>query len=139
MLTPDMKQALQQAELFPLATATKDGIPNVVPVKFVRVASDDRLWITDNYFNKTLANLRENPVAALYVYSTEPKLCVQIKGTVEVHTEGKDYEAMKAQVRQQKPDYPAKSLVVLQITGIFQCLPAAVPGQRLWPLDDPNI
>ena len=138
MLTPEIKQALQRTELFPLATATQDGVPNVVPVKYVWVAADDRLWITDNYFHKTLANLRENPVAALYVYSAEPKLCVQIKGTIEVHTDGEDYETMKAQVRQQKPDLPAKSLAVLRITGIYQCLPAAGPGQRLWPVDDAN-
>lgn len=133
MLTPDIQLALQRAELFPLATASRSGTPNVVPVKYVRAAGPDRLWITDNYLGKTLANLRENPEAALYVWSTEPKLCVQIKGTVTIHIEGDDYESMKAQVRAGKPELPAKSLVVLRIREIFQCLPGAEPGKRLWP------
>jgi hypothetical protein len=91
--------ALNRADLLPFATATPEGIPNVVPVKYVWVAAPDRLWIADNYFDKTLANLRANPQAALYVWSADPKLCVQIKGDIRIHTEGVDYETMRARAR----------------------------------------
>ncbi|MFM8444105.1 MAG: pyridoxamine 5'-phosphate oxidase family protein [Methylococcus sp.] len=133
MLTPPMQAAIERAELLPLATASLTGIPNVVPVKFVWVAAPDTLWIADNYLDKTLANLRENPRAALYVWSADPKLCVQIKGDIAIHTEGRDYETMKAQARAEKPDLPARSLVVLHIREIYQCLPGDGPGRRLWP------
>lgn len=133
MLTPEIKSAIERAELIPLATATSDGVPNVVPVKYVQIVADDCLWITDNYFRKTLANLRENLRAAFYVWSAEPKLCVQVKGTVEIHTEGADYERMKAEVRQIKPDLPAKALVVFRVAEIYECLPTADPGHRIWP------
>jgi predicted pyridoxine 5'-phosphate oxidase superfamily flavin-nucleotide-binding protein len=128
MLTQEMKDAIARTELFPLASSSRTGIPNVVPVKWLHVAADDVLWITDNFLHKTLANLLENPEAALYVWSPEPKLCVQIKGSVEVRTEGAEYEAMKARVRRQKPDLPAKSLVVLRIREIHDCLPG--PASR---------
>lgn len=88
MLTPEMKSAIERAELLPLSTASREGLPNVVPVKYVEVVADDELWITDNFLRKTLANLRENPRAAFYVWSAEPKLCFQVKGTVEIHGEG---------------------------------------------------
>jgi len=135
MLTSAMQDAIRRAELFPLATASASGIPNVVPVKFVWVAAPDTLWIADNYFDKTLANLRANPQAALYVWSADPKLCVQIKGDIAIHTEGEDYETMKARARAEKPDAPARSLVVLHIREIYQCLPGDGPGRRLWPED----
>ena len=93
MLTAEIQDAIRRAELLPFATATPDGIPNVVPVKYVWVAASDTLWIADNYFDKTLANLRANPQAALYVWSADPKLCVQIKGDITLHNEGTDYEA----------------------------------------------
>jgi predicted pyridoxine 5'-phosphate oxidase superfamily flavin-nucleotide-binding protein len=63
----EMKDALERAGLIPFATASRTGIPDVVPVKYVRAAADDVLWITDNYLRKTLANLGENPQAAFYV------------------------------------------------------------------------
>lgn len=138
MLSPQMQAIIARTELFPLATATLSGIPNVVPVKYVWVAAPDTLWIVDNYLDKTLANLRANPQAALYVWSAEPKLCVQIKGDITIHTEGEPYETMKARARAGKPDLPARSLVVLRIREIYQCLPGDGPGRRLWPEGEPE-
>ncbi|MGH8657267.1 MAG: hypothetical protein ACREV4_01920 [Gammaproteobacteria bacterium] len=44
-------------ELFPFATASLGGLANVVPVEFLYIATDDTLWITDNYFSsKRVAN-----------------------------------------------------------------------------------
>jgi predicted pyridoxine 5'-phosphate oxidase superfamily flavin-nucleotide-binding protein len=133
MLTREMKDAIERADLFPVATASNTGVPNVVPVKYLHVAADDLIWITDNYLRKTLANLRENPQVAIYVWSSEPKMCFQIKGTVEIETQGADYERMKALVRQKKADLPARSLVVMHISEIYECLPGENAGKRLSP------
>jgi predicted pyridoxine 5'-phosphate oxidase superfamily flavin-nucleotide-binding protein len=133
MLTSEMKYAIERAELFPVATASNTGIPNVVPVKCLHVAADDLLWITDNYLHKTLTNLRENPQAAIYVWSSEPRMCFQIKGTVEIKTEGEEYERMKMLIRQKNADLPARSLVAMRITEIYECLPGENAGKKLWP------
>ena len=45
--------------------ASKDGLPNVVPIGAVKFLDDETLLISDHYFGKTLANLRENPRIAL--------------------------------------------------------------------------
>jgi predicted pyridoxine 5'-phosphate oxidase superfamily flavin-nucleotide-binding protein len=60
-------------------------------------------------------------------------MCFQIKGTVEIKTEGAEYEQMKALVWQKKADLPARSLVALRISEIYECLPGADAGKRLWP------
>lgn len=39
----------------PIRDSLVGRAPNVVPIKFLYVAADDTLWITDNYLNKTLA------------------------------------------------------------------------------------
>ena len=133
MLTSEIKEAIARAELFPFATASAAGIPNVVPIKYLHVAGDDALWITDNYMQKSLANLRENPQAAIYVWSPEPKLCVQLKGDAEIRTEGEEYEQMKALVRRVKADLPARSLVIVRVREIYQCLPGTDVGRKIWP------
>jgi len=133
MLTSEMKDAIKRAELFPMATASNSGMPNVVPVKSLHVAADNLIWITDNYMHKTLVNLRENPQVAIYVWSSEPKLCFQIKGTVEIKTEGEEYERMKSLVRQKNADLPARSLIEMHISEIYDCLPGENAGRKLWP------
>ena len=126
-------KALRASELVPLATASSRGIPNVIPIKFVIVESQEVLWLVDNFLNKTLDNIQCNPHAAIYVYSSEDNLCVQIKGTIEIQTSGPDFERMRDIVHATRPDLPAKSLVVMRITDQFQCMPGPDAGIRIEP------
>ena len=123
VLTDEMQDIITNSELFSLATASSTGVPNVVPVKFLRVVDETTIWITDNYFEKTLSNLQENPQVAFYIWSSDIKKSFQIQGTVEILQSGSDYENMKAMVREKKSTLPAKSLVVMNITDIFDCMP----------------
>ncbi|HNB03230.1 MAG TPA: pyridoxamine 5'-phosphate oxidase family protein, partial [Methanoregulaceae archaeon] len=101
------------------------------PIAFVMVVSDDTIWLADNYMNKTLANVKENPHIALYVWEPESRKCFQVKGKVQVKTSGPDYETMKEKVKAKKQEYPAKSLLVMKVTDVFTCLPGAEAGKKL--------
>ena len=68
MLNAEMKETFSKVKLFPVATASKAGVPNVAPIAFVQLKSDDTIWLADNFMNKTLANLKENPKCAIYIY-----------------------------------------------------------------------
>ena len=130
-LNAEMKETFSKIKLFPVATSSKSGVPNVAPIAFVMLVSDDTIWLADNYMNKTLANVKENPHIALYLWEPDSKQCYQIKGKVEVKTSGPDYEKMKAMVKAKKDTYPAKSLLVMKITDVFSCVPGAEPGKKL--------
>jgi len=60
VLNDEIKDAIEKNLVF-LATSSKDGIPNVVPVGFARPIDDETILIADNYLNKTRKNLDENP------------------------------------------------------------------------------
>jgi len=64
-----MKEVFGQQKVFAAATASKNGIPNVAPVATVQLVADDTIWIGDNYMVKTLANVKENPHLALYIWA----------------------------------------------------------------------
>ncbi len=130
-LTPEMKETFSKIKLFPVATASKKGVPNVAPIAFVKMVDDETLWLADNFMHKTLANVKENPHMAIYIYDSEGKKCYQIKGTVDVRTAGPDYEKMKKMVHEKKPDLPAKSLLVVKITEVFECNPGPHAGKKL--------
>ena len=48
-------------KVVPVATASKDGLPNVVPMTFVKALDDSAVLIADNYMDKGARNLEENP------------------------------------------------------------------------------
>jgi len=130
-LTPEMKESFQKMKIFPLATAAQDGTPNVVPIGFCQLVADDTIWIVDNFMNKTMANVRENPKIALYVWGPEIKGCFQVKGTAKIVTGGDDFEKMKMMVNEKKPGLPARTLVILKITSVFECMPGPDAGKKL--------
>jgi predicted pyridoxine 5'-phosphate oxidase superfamily flavin-nucleotide-binding protein len=130
-LTAEMKEAFQKMKVFPVATASKDGIPNVIPIGIVELVDDETIWITDNFMNKTLSNLRVNPKIAIYIWGPEIKGCFQIKGVTSIKTSGKEYDEMKEKINKKNPALPARSLVIVRITEVFECKPGPTAGSKL--------
>jgi len=130
-LTAEMKEAFSKMKVFPVATASKDGTPNVIPLGIVELVSDDTIWITDNFMNKSMSNLRVNPKIAIYIWGPEIKGCFQIKGVTSIKTSGKEYEEMKEKINKKNPALPARSLVIVKITEVFECKPGPTAGSKL--------
>ncbi|AYK15807.1 MAG: pyridoxamine 5'-phosphate oxidase family protein [Methanosarcina sp.] len=131
-LTDEMKQDFAKMKIFPFATASKGGEPNVIPIGMCKLQEDgETIWITDNYFLKTRKNLDENPRGAIYVWGPEIEGCYQIKGDIEIKTEGEDYEKMYKMVKGIGERFPAKALAVMKITEVYECKAFTEPGKRL--------
>jgi hypothetical protein len=130
-LTAEMKEAFGKMKIFPVATASKDGTPNVIPIGVIELVDDDTIWITDNFMNKTLTNLRVNPKIAFYIWGPEIKGCCQIKGTAAIKTSGKEFDEMKANLNKKNPALPARSLIIVKITEVFECKPGPNAGQKI--------
>jgi predicted pyridoxine 5'-phosphate oxidase superfamily flavin-nucleotide-binding protein len=130
-LTADMKEAFSKMKVFPVATATKDGAPNVVPLAMVRLVDDETIWITDNFMNKSMSNLRVNPKVAIYIWGPEIKGCFQIKGVTSIKNSGPEYEEMKADLNRKRPELPGRSLVIVKITEVYECKPGPTAGAKI--------
>ncbi|MDN7023475.1 pyridoxamine 5-phosphate oxidase [Methanoculleus sp. FWC-SCC1] len=130
-LNDDMKAVFAKTKVFPMATASKDGVPNVAPMASVQLADDETVWIMDNYMVKTLENLKENPKMALYFWDPDTKRCFQAKGTAEIQTSGEAYEKFRSQMKAKSDAYPAKSLIVMSITDVYECTPGKEAGKQV--------
>jgi len=130
-LTAEMKEAFGKMKIFPVATASKDGTPNVVPIGVVELVSDDTIWIVDNFMKKSLENLKANPKIALYIWGPDIKGCFQIKGHVTVKISGRDFDEMKVKINKKNPALPARSLVIVKITDVFECQPGLKAGSKI--------
>ncbi|MDD2438615.1 MAG: pyridoxamine 5'-phosphate oxidase family protein [Methanosarcinaceae archaeon] len=130
-LNEKMKTAFSKVKIFPVATASSAGIPNVVPIGFCQLVDDETIWIADNFMVKSLANLEENPNLAIYVWGPETGGCFQIKGEAVILNSGEKFEKMKEIVNKAKPGLPAKNLIEVKISGVFQCAPGPEAGSKL--------
>jgi hypothetical protein len=130
-LTEEMKDAFSKMKIFPVATASKDGTPNVIPIGIVELINDETIWITDNFMNKTLSNLRTNPKIALYVWGPDIKGCFQIKGVATIRSSGKEYDEMREKINRKNPALPARSLIIMRITEVFECQPGPRAGSKI--------
>ena len=130
-LTDEMKAVFAKNKIFPVATASKAGVPNVAPIAFVQIAGPDTIWLGDNYMVKTLANVKENPKMAIYFWDPDTKKCFQVKGTVEVKTSGPDYDKEKGMIKAKNEKYPAKGLLVMKVTDAFECTPGPNAGKKV--------
>ncbi|MDW5562649.1 MAG: pyridoxamine 5'-phosphate oxidase family protein [Methanomassiliicoccus sp.] len=130
-LTPEMEELLKSTKYFPLATASKDGEPNVVPVGSVFLMDSETIWIGNQFMDATVKNLQENPRASLYVWTQGVKGCLKIKADVDIVDDGPDYDKMKGMVSAKRADLKCRSLLVLKITDVFECASGPSAGKRL--------
>lgn len=130
-LTEEMIEIFKGTGRFPLATASKDGEPNVVPIGSVFLIDPETLWIGNNFMVATIKNLKENPRACIYAWGPETKGCLKIKGKVVVKESGPDYEKMKEMVKAKRADLVCKSLIVFKITEVYNCKSGKDSGMKI--------
>ncbi len=127
-----MKAVLNKIRIFPLATSSKDGTPNVVPIGMLILQPDNEtIWVVDNYMSKTVANAKENPKVSIYVWDPESPDSYQIKGSVTVENSGSDYEKAVEFAHSKKETYPAKNLLKIKITDVYYTTPGPKAGQKI--------
>jgi len=130
-LTPEMLEEMKATGIISFATASKDGTPNVVPVGMIFMGEDGNIWLVDNYLNKTLANLKENPKAAFFIWSRDFTESFQVKGTVTIENSGSDYIKAVQIAHSKKETYPAKNLIKMKVEEIYYVTPGDHAGQKL--------
>ncbi len=134
-LSERMKEIFGKQGIFALATADLNGVPNVVPVGAVRILDDETILISDQYFHKTLANLRQNPKVAISFWERAEGEGYQIKGEATIHTEGKIYEDTVEWIRRRSEEIGrpirSKGAILIKIAAIYSVSPGSHAGQRI--------
>jgi predicted pyridoxine 5'-phosphate oxidase superfamily flavin-nucleotide-binding protein len=128
-MNTDIKDVLAGSIIY-LATASKTGIPNVVPIGGKKVIDDQTLLIVDVLLNRTKKNIIENPTVAIIVedLKREKPCSYQLKGKAEIHTNG-DYLQQAISVSENafakckkaghRTKYKVRSAVLVTVEEIF--------------------
>ena len=125
-ITEEMKEVAAKARLFAVATATKNGEPNVVPIAFAKVLSDDEILLMDNFMKKTEENLKANPRVAVSVWDVNWETMVakgyQFKGDARFEYSGKIFDEGCEWVKSMMP-VTSKAAIVVKVTSIYDIAP----------------
>lgn len=128
-VTDEIKESLKMTKIAYLATATKDGVPNVVPIAAVKFLDDETLLISDQYFGKTLNNLKENPKIALTWWGDKDGF--QIKADITIHTDDDIFRKDVQWVKSIKDTLNPKSAIVAKITAVYAVKSGADAGKQI--------
>ena len=128
-LTDEVKESLAGTKLVYLATSSQDRVPNVVPIAAFKIRDDGTVLISDQFFNKTLQNMKDNPKIALSWWGDKGGF--QIKGTVTIHTNDETFRQDVAWMKESWPKFVPKSAVILTITDVYAVKPGPEPGKKI--------
>ena len=128
-----MKELFEKVPAAIVATATPDGDPNAVPVGAKKIIDDETILISDQFFKKTLANMKSNPRVAVSFW--EGHEGYQLKGSITIETSGKRFEETAKWIEEMgnKAGFPLKSkgAVILKIEEIYGLAPGPGAGKKL--------
>ena len=127
-----MKEIFEMPQSVVLATASKDGVPNAVPVNMKKLLDDETILIADNFLKKTGNNIEINPEVAVTFWDKAEGY--QAKGTASIETSGQLFEETAEWVAgvAKKMNMPlkAKGAVKIKIQDIFLVSPGPKAGEK---------
>ena len=132
-ITQEMKEVIEKTRGWAFATSTKDGVPNVVPIHFVKLISDDEILFVDVFMKKTLENIKNNPSVALSVWDwdAKPRRGYQFKGEARIETSGKLFEEGVKVVKAINPELEPKGVVIVKVKSIYITSPGPDAGKEV--------
>jgi len=101
-LTEEAKKIIKELGPALVATASKDGKPNVSVKGSFRVLDDEHVVFADIASPRTTANLRENPRLAAIVFNPSARKGCRIWGRAEIVDSGKLFDSMSAEFAAKK-------------------------------------
>jgi len=103
-----------------VATAAKDGTPNLSIKGSLRLLDDEHLVFADIFSMKTRKNLLENPRVAIMVYDEAAHKGIALKGSVELVSSGPLFDQTVEGIRKVMPQIPTPKYVVrVTVESIF--------------------
>lgn len=95
-----------------IATAARDGTPNVSIKGSLRLLDDEHLVFADIFSLKTRKNLQENPKVAIMVFEDGSRRGYMFKGAAELFASGPLYDQTAENLKRVMPPLPAPKYVV---------------------------
>lgn len=96
IMTEEVKELFANAANMVLCTVSESGQPNGAAIGMKFVIDDETVYISDQFFNKTYANLKANQKVAVAFWTGHDAF--QIHGTARYVSDGEEFTSQKEKV-----------------------------------------
>lgn len=128
-MTKEMMDMIANNQCF-IATATKEGIPNIGPKMSTRALNEETIIFFEGTGGKTYKNLQENPYAAIAVVNREQMKGFRFCGPIELISAGELYDEASNQ-SQQMGFPPPLAVAVMHVEEIYDLSPGPNAGKKI--------
>lgn len=115
------------------STASVDGQPNSCIVGMKSIIDDETVYLSDQFFKKTLANVQANQKVAIVFW--QGVKAFELHGTAIYVNEGAEFEKQKAWVdaafEQMGKPIKAKGGCIVHVDAIFSSSPGPTAGEQI--------
>jgi predicted pyridoxine 5'-phosphate oxidase superfamily flavin-nucleotide-binding protein len=128
-LTEEVKESMKGVKNIFLATCSKAGVPNVIPMGAFKLLDDESILLSDQFMQKSLTNMKENPRIAIAYWGEKGGF--QVKGTVTLHTDDQIFKDDVAWVKGIKETLNPKTAIVMKVTDVYVVKPGPDAGKKI--------
>ena len=133
IMSAEVQEMFKEVPSVVFTTAREDGQPNSCIVAMKAVIDDETVYLSDQFFKKTLANIQANPKVAVIFWKGNE--AYELYGTVRYVNEGEEFEAQKAWVDAafEKMGLPikAKGGCFMHVDEVYTSSPGPQAGDKI--------
>lgn len=133
VMSDEVQELFKNVKNVAFSTATADAQPNTCIVAMKAILDDETVYLSDQFFNKTLANVKENPKVAIAFW--EGNNAYVLHGTATYVNEGEVFETQKQWVDAafEKMGLPikAKGGCIVKVDAVYTSAPGPTAGDQI--------
>ena len=133
VMPENVQKAFKEIDNVVFVTAREDGQPNACIVGMKAVIDDETVYVSDQFFKKTLANVQANPKVSIVFWKGME--AYEIYGTARYVSEGAEFEEQAAWVNAafEKMGMPmkAKGGCFVHVDEVFCSTPGPDAGSKI--------
>ena len=132
MATPKRaRELMSHGKVMALATSSRGGDPNVVPMQQCWWYDDDTMLVGDFFMKATKANIQENDRVSFTVWQDAPREGYKFNGQAEYVTSGPEYDSANNEMKKKMPEKNFKGVVVIRVESVYDITSGPTAGQRI--------
>ena len=133
VMPEEVQKLFKEVQNVVFTTADADGQPNSCIVGMKAILDDETVYMSDQFFKKTLANVQANPKVAIVFW--EGGNAYQLHGTAQYVNEGEVFEAQKAWVNAafEKMGLPiqTKGGCIVKVESVYTSAAGPTAGDKI--------
>ena len=133
IMSAEVQELFKTVKDVVFTTAREDGQPNSCVVGMKAVIDDETVYLSDQFFKKTLANIQANPKVSVIWWGDEG--AYELYGTARYVNEGPEFTEQAAWVNaafeQMGMPITAKGGVYVDVEAVYSSSPGPSAGMQL--------